>query len=90
MVDIVIGSVTPLGPPLNKPNSPNTPIEAQILNVRDPRKTRIDPHGEERRKEFRQDPANGRILTILVPNGINLPKNLDGRQYKVLLRFMKK
>ena len=90
MVDIIIGPVPPSGPPANKPSQPGAPIEAQILNIRDPRRTRVGPDGEERRKEFRQDPVNGRILTILVPNGISLPKNLDGKQYKVLLRFMKK
>lgn len=90
MVDIIIGPVSPVGPPVNKPNSPGAPIEAQILHVRNPRKNRIDPAGGERRKEFRQDPINGRILTILVPNGVSLPKNLDGKQYKVLLRFIKK
>ncbi len=90
MVDIIIGQVAPTGPPTNRHSHTGTPIEAQILNIRDPRKNRVNPEGEERRKEFRQDPVNGRILTILVPNGISLPKDLDGKQYKVILRFMKK
>ncbi len=90
MVDIIIGAIQPAGPATSKPATPAGTIEAELLNVREPRQTITGPAGEERRKQFRQDPANGRVLTVLVPNGTTLPKNLDGRNYKVMLRFMKK
>ncbi len=90
MVDIIIGSVPPPGPPVNKPGPPGGAIEAEILNVREPRKRRIDPEGDDRRKQFRQDPAGARVLTVLIPNAMTLPKDLDGKNYKVMLRFMKK
>ncbi len=90
MVDIVIGAIQPTGPPVNKPGTTGGAIEAELLHVRPPRRSIAGPAGKERRKEFRQDPVNGRVLTILVPNGQHLPKDLDGRNYKVLLRFIKK
>ncbi|WP_028582543.1 hypothetical protein [Desulfogranum japonicum] len=90
MVDIIIGEVQPVGTPVNKPTSSATMLEAEILDIRQPRKTISGPSGKERRKQFRQDPHNGRVLTILIPNGMHLPKDLDVRKYKIMLRFMKK
>ncbi len=91
MVDIVIGSVNPIGSPVSKPGvTPGGTVEAELLDIREPRHTITGPNGKERRKQFRQDPVNGRVLTILVPNGTILPKDLDARHYKVMLRFMKK
>ncbi len=90
MVDIVIGAIKPTGPPVNKPGTTAGAIEAEILNIREPRQKISGPAGKERRKHFRQDPVNGRVLTVLVPNGTILPKKLDSRKYKVLLRFVKK
>lgn len=91
MVDIVIGAIQPTGPPVSRPGTSGGAIEAELLNVREPRKKISGPaNGKERRKQFRQDPVNSRVLTVLVPNGTILPKDLDGRNYKVLLRFIKK
>lgn len=90
MVDIIIGAIQPTGPPVNKPGTTAGAIEAELLNVREPRQAVSGPTGKERRKQFRQDPVNGRVLTVLVPNGTILPKDLDGKKYKLLLRFIKK
>ena len=90
MVDIIIGAMTPPGSSVNKPSAGGTPVEAELLNIREPRQRIQEPLGEERRKQFRQDPQNGRVLTLLIPNSTILPKDLDGKKYKVLLRFMKK
>jgi hypothetical protein len=90
MVDIIIGSVQPVGPPAEKPTQPSGTFEAEILNIRTPRKAISGPEGKERRKKFRQDPLNGQVLTILIPNGTALPKDLDSNKYKVMVRFMKK
>ena len=90
MVDIIIGSVQPTGPPVNKPGTSAVTVEAEILNVRPPRQRVSSPSGQERRKVFRQDPHNGQVLTLLVPDGMNLPQDLDGRKYKVVLRILKK
>lgn len=90
MVDIIVGSVPPINPSAGKPKPPGAPVEAEILHVRDPRRTVSGPQGEERRRTYRQDPVNGRVLTLLVPNGMVLPKDLAAGKYKVMLRFMKK
>jgi hypothetical protein len=90
MVDIIIGAIQPAGPPVTKPNPPGGTFEAELLNVREPRQRIQPPKEGERRRQFRQDPVNGRVLTLLIPNGQQLPKDLDGKRYKVMLRFVKK
>ena len=90
MVDIVIGAIQPTGPPVSKQGPTAGAIEAELLDIREPRQNISGPSGKERRRQFRQDPVNGRVLTVLVPNGTVLPKDLDSRKYKVLLRFVKK
>lgn len=90
MVDIIIGSIEPLGPSSNRPGPGGGPVEAELLHVREPRQRIVGPLGQERRKQPRQDPLNGKVLTLLIPDGANLPKDLDSKKYKVLLRFMKK
>jgi len=90
MVDIIIGSIEPLGSPTNKPGSGGTPIEAELLHVRDPRQRIVGPLGQERRKQPRQDPQHGKVLTLLIPDSAILPKDLDVKKYKVLIRFMRK
>lgn len=91
MVDIIIGAITPPGGSINKPAGPGgAPVEAELLNIREPRHRIEEPVGRERRKQFRPDPQNGRILTLLIPGSTILPKDLDGKKYKVLLRFIKK
>jgi len=91
MVDIIIGGIQPPGPPSgqSRPRK-EAPIEAEILNVRNPRQRIGKPKGKERRRQFRRDPAGSKVLTILVPRGGLLPKDLDGRKYKVILRLQKK
>ena len=90
MVDIIIGSIAPTGLPVNKPGPAGGLMEAEILHVRQPRQRMAGPSGQERRRQPRQDPPNGRVLTLLIPDGTVLPKDLDGNKYKVLLRFLKK
>ena len=90
MVDIIIGSIEPLGPPPGHPGPTGAPVEAELLHVRDPRQRIAGPLGQERRKQPRQDPRKGKVLTLLIPDSAALPKDLDTRKYRVLLRFMKK
>jgi len=91
MVDIIIGGIQPPGPPPGQSRpAGEVPIEAELLNVRNPRQRITKPKGKERRRQFRRDPAGSKVLTILVPKGGILPKDLDGQKYKVILRFQKK
>lgn len=89
MVDIIVGPVPPAGPPMNKPGSSKI-IEAEILNIRTPRKRITRREGEERRRQFRQDPAGGRVLTIMIPNSSSIPHDINPGKYKVRLSFVKK
>ncbi|MDD2465060.1 MAG: hypothetical protein PHI97_13770 [Desulfobulbus sp.] len=90
MVDIIIGSIEPITPSTQQLKPDGTPVEAELLHIREPRQRVIGPLGQERRRQPRQDPQRGRVITLLIPNGTSLPKDLDIRKYKVLLRFMKK
>ncbi|MDH3347882.1 MAG: hypothetical protein OEM02_07260 [Desulfobulbaceae bacterium] len=92
MVDIIVGAIPPAGPPIEKlPSGKGSGfIDGEILNVRQGRKRRSSPGQEERRKEFRCDPAASKVLTIMVGEGTKLPDDLDGRRYTVQLRFKKK
>lgn len=90
MVDIIIGAIEPITPSKTQPTPSGAPVEAELLHIREPRQRVIGPQGEERRRQPRQDPQRGRVLTLLIPDGSHLPKDLDIRHYKVLLRFMKK
>ena len=90
MVDIIIGSIEPLTPQLQPKTPEGKPVEAELLHIREPRQRVIGPAGQERRRQPRQDPQRGRVLTLLIPDATSLPKDLDVSKYKVLLRFMKK
>jgi len=90
MVDILVGGIPPAGPPVSSTRPTTAGVEAELLNIRGPRKHISGPKGRERRKQFRQDPVGGKVLTILVANGNTLPKNLNTRDYRVVLRFVKK
>ena len=90
MVDIIIGSIEPIAPSTGQQPPSGAPVEAELLNIREPRQRVIGPMGQERRRQPRQDPRKGRVLTLLIPDASHLPKDLDIKKYKVLLRFMKK
>lgn len=90
MVDIVIGGTQPATPPVSKPGTTGGAFEAVILNVRPARKGLSGPAGRERRKIQRRDPPGSMVLTLMVPNGMNLPRNMTGQSHKVLLRFIKR
>jgi len=89
-MDIIIGSIPPIGsgPPASK--NTGQPIEADLLHVRPPRKGIAGPSGVERRGKKVQDPLQGRILTLLIPNADLLPKDIDQGRYKVILRFIRR
>jgi len=90
MVDIIIGGFEPIVSSTSKPGPSGGPVEAELLHIREPRQRIIGPLGQERRRQQRQDPQNGRVLTLLIPDGTILPKDLNISKYKVMLRFMKK
>ena len=91
MVDIIIGATRPIQPPAPGKKQPSlNMVEAELLHVRLPRQRMGKRPGGERRRQFRQDPPNGKVLTILVPDGMQLPSDLDPSRYRILLRLVKK
>jgi hypothetical protein len=90
-MEIIIGSIPPLGPPAPRiPAQAGPGVEAHLLHIRPPRKGIAGPSGMERRGKQVNDPLKGRVLTLLVPNADLLPKDIDTEKYKVILRFVRK
>jgi len=87
MVDIIIGGIPPINPSGGPPRKTGEAamFEAELLNVRDPRY-----RGAEARRKGRQDPQHGRVLTLMIPDGAVLPKDLAPGKYRVMLRFVKR
>jgi hypothetical protein len=90
-MEIIIGSMPPLASQLGKTTEKNTGmVQAQLLNVRPPRKGIAGPSGMERRGRKVKDPLKGRVLTIMVPDASLLPADVDRGNYNVYLRFVRK
>ena len=90
-MEIIIGSIPPLKPQSQKPaQGSNVAISAQLLHVRPPRKGIAGPSGMERRTKKASDPLIGRVLTIMVPDGRQLPADIDSGRYDVSLRFIRR
>lgn len=90
-MEIIIGSIPPLPSQSEKPQEKNAVVvEAQLLHVRQPRKGIAGPSGMERRGKKVKDPLKGRVLTIMVPDGSQLPPDLDRGVYNLFLRFVRK
>lgn len=89
-MEIVIGAPRRVGPP---PKSGQTGgagfVEAKVLNIRQPRRRRETPpgQGERRHANAAQDPAGGRVMVLLVPDGSNIPVDIESGKYRVFLRF---
>ncbi len=87
-MEIIIGSIPPLGASDGKSEArQNGVVEAQVLNVRQPRKGISGPSGAERRGKKAKDPLRGRVLTLMVADAGSLPKDIDKAKYRVSLRF---
>lgn len=90
-MEIIIGSVPPLPAQGQKlPEKSGGLIEAQLLNVRPPRKGIAGPSGRERRTKEVNDPIRGRVLTIMVPDASQLPSDIDTARYDVSIRLVRK
>jgi len=65
-------------------------VEARLLNSRPSRKRygHLPNGGKDRRGEKNiPDPSSGRVLTLLVPEGYEIPADLDSGKYRLFLRF---
>ena len=89
-MDIKVGSIPALASDRQRQSDTRRAVEARVLAVRQPRKRRQPTDdGEERRKSLRaeRDPANGRVLVLMVDDRAKLPVDFDHRKYRVFLRF---
>jgi len=90
-MEIVIGSVPPLKQQARKTQQDkSSSITAQLLHVRPPRKGIAGPSGRERRNKEVNDPRNGRVLTIMVPDAAQLPADIATAKYDVTIRLIRR
>lgn len=91
IMEIIIGSIPPLQVRSQIPTQGNNSvIAAQLLHVRPPRKGISGPSGMERRNKPASDPRMGRVLTLMVPDGRQLPADIESGRYEVSLRFVRR
>ena len=89
-MEIIIGSTPPLGASDNRPAiREKGVVEAKLLHVRPPRRGIAGPSGAERRGKATRDPLKARVLTLMVMDGDDLPKDIDTTRYRVSLRFQR-
>jgi len=89
-MEIVIGAISRVDAPVKKIDSGGNFIEAKVLNVRPPRR-RLGGTGsgrvDRRNRKSTSDPAMGRVMMLLVPEGYHIPSDIDSDNYRVFLRF---
>lgn len=85
-MDIKVGNIAPTGGTGDRArNQPQGTIEARLLALRTPRRRNRQGHPARDR-----DPVNGRVLVLMVPDGTQLPADLDGGAWRVFLRFARR
>jgi hypothetical protein len=92
-MEIVIGASPRVGQPGKKAEARGAFVEAQVLNVRAPRRRREGPRSGQPDRRYKgrgNDPAAGRVVVLMVPDGYNIPKDLSSGNYRVFLRVAPK
>lgn len=90
-MEFVVGAPSPIGSPGRRLPDQSRMVEARVLNVRPPRRGGRGPDGQpENRRDSSpsQDPAAGRVMVLLVPEGHFVPADIDSGNYRVFLRFV--
>ena len=92
-MDILIGRGPAIGSPADRAPVQRGAVEAKLLAVRNPRRQRKGPPppaSERREAGAEPDPATGRVLVLLIPDGSRLPEGIEKGSYRVFLRFAKR
>ncbi len=90
-MDVTIGAVTRVGDKAEAREGAGAQLEARLLHVRSPRRTRRSKAAEERAAGSpAADPPGARVLVLLVPDAFRLPPDLDQGRYRVFLRFVRR
>jgi len=94
-MEIVVGSTRQITPmrARNQEAAGGGFVEAKVLTVRSTRKRRGAPpvgNQDRRQRGNDYDPAAGRVLTLLVPDGAMIPMDIESSNYRVFVRFSSK
>jgi hypothetical protein len=93
-VDIRVEAVTPVGSLSGKTATPTGLIEAKVLAVRPPRRRSASPPAgrvdQRRHQGPAQDPPGARVLVLLIPEGTQVPEDLETGSYRTFVRFTKR
>ncbi len=90
-MEFVVGAPQPIGPPGKRLPNQSQVVEARILNVRPPRRgprSLAEKKEDRRNRSSGQDPAAGRVMVVLVPEGYYVPTDIDSGNYRVFLRIV--
>ncbi len=92
-MDVVIGRIPAIAGTAERRPEPGAPIEAKVLHVRQPRRSR-DPNkikGNQRQASSAAvDPPGARVLVLLVPDAYKLPDDLMDGNHRIFLRIVKR
>jgi hypothetical protein len=90
-MDVTIGAVSRAGDKSDTKETAASQLEARLLHVRGPRRSRASAPAEQRAPGSPAvDPPGARILVLLVPDGFRLPPDLDQGRYRLFLRLVRK
>lgn len=91
-MDFVVGRIPAVGGATERRPEPGAPIEARVLHVRQPRRSRNDASkiGQRRNGNAPLDPPGARVLVLLVPDAYKLPEDLMNGDYRIFLRIVRR
>jgi hypothetical protein len=91
-MDIIIGPTSSVGLSGRREiENGSGAVEAKVLSIRPPRQRRGKPpvgEDERRARNTYEDPASGRVMVLLVPEGYKVPKDIESGNYRIFLRFV--
>ncbi len=90
-MEIVIGATNRIEMPKYKSSVPQTRYaQAKILNIRKPRNrySNLSYQKNNRRKTSANDPVNGKVITLIIPNENSVPNDLETGKYSIQVKFI--